>query len=99
MATRMEYLELRSVEEFFDLSQDSSCLTNRIASEDYQKQIEALRSRLRSWMAKTSDPALSAFDQRDQPEALEDFVESYQATAQQQKDELRDYEKRKGYRF
>ena len=99
MAARIRHLELRSVEEFFDLSQDSSCLTNRIASEDYQKQIEALRSRLRSWMAKTSDPALSAFDQRDHPEALEDFVESYQATAQQQKEELRDYEKRKGYRF
>ena len=50
-------------------------------------------------MAETSDPALSAFDQRDRPEALEDFVESYKAAAQQQKDELRDYENRKGYRF
>ena len=77
----------------------ASCLTNRIGSEDSQKQIEALRSRLRSWMAETSDPALSAFDQRDQPEALEHFVESYKAAAQQQKDELRNYENRKGYRF
>ena len=64
-----------------------------------QAQIEALRAKLRKWMAETADPALAAFDNREQPEALDQFVEGYRSAAHEVKDALRSYEKRKGYRF
>ena len=99
MADRIKHLELRTVEEFFDLTSDPNCLKNLIGSSDRKAQIEALRSRVRSWMAANEDPALAAFDGRNRPEALDAFVRSYRASAQRVKDELRAYEQRKGYRF
>ena len=99
MAARVKHLELRTVEEFYDLSKDPSCLNNLVLSEPHQAQVEALRSRLRSWMIRTKDPALSAFDKRHQPQALEQFVQRCRAQAQKAKEALRAYEKRKGYRF
>jgi len=99
MAARIKYLRLRRVEEFFDLSKDPNCLENLIGSGDHKAQVEALRAKLRKWMAETADPALAAFDKRDQPEALDQFVRDYRSAAQKVKDALRSYEKRKGYRF
>ena len=99
MAARIKHLRLRTVEEFFDLSKDPNCLSNLIGSDDHKAQIEALRTKLRKWMAETRDPALEAFDKRDQPEALDQFVQDYRSAAQKVKDALRSYEKRKGYRF
>ena len=99
MAERIKYLRLRRVEEFFDLSKDPNCLENLIGSGDHKAQVEALRAKLRKWMAETADPALAAFDNREQPEALDQFVEGYRSAAQKVKDALRSYEKRKGYRF
>jgi N-sulfoglucosamine sulfohydrolase len=99
MAARIKHLRLRTVEEFYDLGTDSNCLTNLIGSGRHEGQIEALRTRLHTWMTQTGDPALKVFDQRDQSDALDDFVEGYRASAQKVKDALRAYEKRKGYRF
>ena len=99
MAARIKYLRFRRVEEFFDLSKDPNCLRNLIGSVDHTAQIKTLRAKLRKWMAETADPALKAFDKRDQPEALDQFVEDYRSSAQKVKDALRSYEKRKGYRF
>jgi len=99
LAARINYLKLRRVEEFFDLSKDPNCLRNLIGSDDHRAQIEALSAKLRKWMAETADPALEAFDKRAQPEALDQFVQDYRAAAQKVKDALRSYEKRKGYRF
>ncbi|MEM7387751.1 MAG: sulfatase-like hydrolase/transferase, partial [Verrucomicrobiota bacterium] len=99
MAARVKHLEYRVVEEFFDRTKDPHCLENRIAVRDYQGQIQALQSKLRTWMVATEDPALEAFERRDQSQAMETFVQEYRAAAQRAKDELRSYEREKGYRF
>ena len=50
-------------------------------------------------MAATKDPALDAFDNRQQREALERFVQEYRAGAAKEIEALKPYEKKKGYRF
>ena len=50
-------------------------------------------------MAEVSDPALFAFEGREQPESLERFMESYRARATREKEELKPYEEKHGYRF
>ncbi len=99
MAARIKHLTLRSVEECFDLQRDPGCLKNLAGSNKHKNQFDALRSKLRAWMVEVKDPALDAFDKRDQTAALEQFVQDYRAAAQKVKAELRAYEKKKGYRF
>ena len=99
LAARNRHLEFRTVEEFFDLTEDPNCLRNLAESADHQSQADDLRARLRAWMVKTKDPALAAFETRDQAAALERFVQGYRAQAQKVKEALRPYEKKKGYRF
>ena len=99
MAARIEHLTLRSVEEYFDLTSDSGCLNNLVGRDSRKVRVDALRSKLRAWMVEVKDPTLDAFDKRGQPAALEIFVQNYRAAAQKGKDELRVYEKKKGYRF
>jgi N-sulfoglucosamine sulfohydrolase len=99
LADRVRHLELRTVEEYFDLAADPNCLKNLVGSAGYKPQVDELRSKLRAWMTKAKDPALEAFGKRDQAAALEHFVQDYRDAAQKVKDELRAYEKKKGYRF
>ena len=100
MAARVSYLELRAVEEFFDLRSDPGCLKNLIGTDDgKQPLVSELRARLRNWMVQVNDPALAAFEARDNPAALEAFIESYRAQAQKEVDALKPYEKAQNYRF
>jgi len=100
MAARVSYLELRAVEEFFDLRSDPGCLKNLIGTDDgNQPLVSELRARLRNWMVQVNDPALAAFEARDNPAALEAFIESYRAQAQKEVDALKPYEKAQNFRF
>ena len=105
MAARVRHLQFRTVEEFYDLRQDPNCLVNLLDSSSKQtasaerNQIEALRRKLREWMVQVEDPAIEAFDNRDQPDALERFVQSYRDSAADEVEALKPYEKAQGYRF
>ena len=100
IAARVRHLELRTVEEFFDLRDDPGCLKNLLGTGNAeQATVEGLRARLRKWMVQVNDPALAAFDERNNPAALEAFIESYRAQAQREVDALKPYEKAQGYRF
>jgi hypothetical protein len=50
-------------------------------------------------MVRFGDPALECFDNRDNPGALEKYMRAYRDRAAKAKQGLREYEKRKGYRF
>ncbi|MCZ6671551.1 MAG: sulfatase [Verrucomicrobia bacterium] len=104
MAARVRHLVFRTVEEFFDLRTDPSCLVNLLGSDKtptvaQKKEIEDLRAKLRTWMVQVKDPAIDAFDNRNQSDALERFVQAYRTRAAKEVEALKPYEKRKGYRF
>ena len=107
LAAWIKHLELRVVEEFYDLRKDPNCLVNlftatpdnkRLTEED-KKLLKMLQSKLREWMVQHSDPALECFQHRNQPKALERFIQSYRIRAANEVQALRSYEKEKGYRF
>jgi hypothetical protein len=50
-------------------------------------------------MLRVEDPALPAFDGRQDPETLQDFMRDYTTRATREIEELRAYEQVKGYRF
>ena len=50
-------------------------------------------------MFRISDPALHAFDKRQDPHALQSFMESYTTRATKEIEQLQSYEQIKGYRF
>jgi len=107
MAARIHHLEFRTVEEFYDLHADPSNLVNllgagrgeRRLTDAHKKELEDLRARLRAWMVRARDPALHAFDNRQQPELLERFVQDCRAQAAKEIEALKPYEKQQGYRF
>ncbi len=99
LAARIKHLELRTAEELYDLKADPNCLANLLSGVDVDSRSESLEALLRGWMVRFEDPALECFDNRDNPGALERFVQSYRDRAAKAKQELREYEKRKGYRF
>ena len=107
MAARVRHLELRSVEEFFDLRTDPHCLTNLLGGNrgnkeqlpEHQEQVDRLRAKLREWMVRVEDPALAAFDNRHDPDELKRFMQQYTERATKEVETLREYEKKTGYRF
>ena len=100
---RVDHLQHRTVEEFYDLKKDPHSLNNLINPKDndseYSKAITDLRKLLLDWMIKYKDPALTAFKNRQSAESLEKFMEEYTAQARAEKEALIPYEKAKGYRF
>tara|TARA_B100001109_G_C18836947_1_gene462444 strand:+ start:670 stop:1467 length:798 start_codon:yes stop_codon:yes gene_type:complete len=103
MERRVRHLSFRSVEEFYDLRKDPHCLSNLLAAESSlprnQIPVGRFREHLREFMLHTSDPALPAFDDRHDPEALQLFMRNYTKRSIREIEELRSYEAAKGYRF
>jgi hypothetical protein len=99
MAARLKHLQFRSVEEFYNLGSDPSCLANLQYAPNASQQLNNLRGLLREWMVQVESPALDAFDKRKQKEVLESFVQSYRERATKEVKELKPYEKANGYRF
>jgi N-sulfoglucosamine sulfohydrolase len=107
MAAHVRNLEFRTVEEFYDLRADPSNLVNLLGAGRGEKgltnankeKLDDLRAKLRAWMVQVGDPALPAFDNRHQPEILEQFLQDYRAQAAKEVETLIPYEKEKGYRF
>ena len=99
MAARVKHLQYRSVEEFYNLNNDPSCLADILDTPKSNQKLNNLRGLLREWMAQVESPALNAFDKRKSKEALERFVQSYRERARKEVEELKPYEKANGYRF
>ena len=100
---RVEHLEHRSVEEFYDLKKDPHSTKNLLNSKEsqsgYEKEISNLKDRMLEWMIEFKDPAINAYKNRQSPKSLEKFMEQFTARARAEKDALVPYEKEKGYRF
>ena len=79
IAARVEHFLYRTVEEFYDYQADPDARRNLIGNPQYQAHIDRLRNELEQWMVRTKDPALHAFRHRDDPEALEQFMEQQEA--------------------
>ncbi len=79
VARRVEFFKHRVVEEFYDIQNDPDALYNLIDQSELANQIDQYRQRLEMWMVKTGDPALVAFQNRYDPEALRAFCESGEA--------------------
>ena len=102
MRQRVDHLLHRDVEEFYNLRRDPHCLANLLtgaASAPTPPPTDQFRARLREFMLQVEDPALPAFDKRQDPEALQDFMRDYTTRATREIEELRAYEQVKGYRF
>ena len=99
MAARVKHLQYRSVEEFYNLTNDPGCLTDLLNNPKSSQQLNKLGGLLRKWMVQVESPALDAFDKRKSKDALERFVQSYRERARQEVEELKPYEKANGYRF
>jgi len=99
MAARVKHLQYRSVEEFYNLTNDPGCLADLLDNPKSSQQLNKLSGLLRNWMVQVESPALDAFDKRKSKDALERFVQSYRVRARQEVEDLKPYEKANGYRF
>jgi N-sulfoglucosamine sulfohydrolase len=86
IASRLELLTYRVVEELYDVQADPDCLVNLIADPKYQKELIDLRFLMATWMRETQDPALNAFDSRTEPKALAEFMTTQNLGAQQRRE-------------
>jgi N-sulfoglucosamine sulfohydrolase len=74
IAARVDLMEHRVLEEFYDLSRDQDCLNNLIGEPATQKEINRLRAAMEEWMKKTGDPLLPSFQKRNDPAVREAFI-------------------------
>ncbi|MBK1855048.1 sulfatase [Verrucomicrobiaceae bacterium 5K15] len=85
IAARVALFEHRVLEEFYDFEKDPDALHNLIADPEYKDQISEMRSELKAQMAKTHDPALQAFVDRDTPSAVDAFMKQQRTRARNRK--------------
>jgi len=81
IAERVDLFLHRTKEEFYDFENDPNARNNLFGNPEYADEITKLQKELETWMIKTGDKALTAFQNRDSKEALELFMK-------QQADEL-----------
>jgi N-sulfoglucosamine sulfohydrolase len=86
VAARLDLLEHRVLEEFYDVQSDPDCLVNLIANPTYQNEINLYRKSLEGWLRDMQDPMLAAFVAREKPEALEAYMREQEFAAQQRKE-------------
>jgi N-sulfoglucosamine sulfohydrolase len=79
LASRLDLLDHRVLEEFYDVQKDPNCLDNLIADPVYQKDIEQSRTSLEKWLREMHDPMLVAFLDRHDPKVLAAYMQEQQA--------------------
>jgi N-sulfoglucosamine sulfohydrolase len=82
IASRLDLLSHRVVEEFYDIQKDPDCLVNLIANPAYQHQIEQLRNSLEEWLRNMQDPMLVAFLGRQDTKVLATYMQEQQLEVQ-----------------
>jgi hypothetical protein len=81
IAARVKLFACRVQEELYDFQADPDALHNLAGDPNYKARLDAMRAELRQWMVRTRDPALEAFDNRGNPEALAKFMADQDAAA------------------
>jgi len=95
IAARLHQFDYRCVEEFYDYESDPDALNNLIDDPKCQDEISRLRSELEQWMIETGDPCLEALRNRDNPEALEQFIKAQQDASNERRKQKRKGRKKK----
>jgi len=81
IAARVKLFQYRLQEELYDFQADPDALHNLASDSRYRAELDAMRGELRQWMVRTRDPALEAFDNRQNPEAIAKFMAAQDAAA------------------
>ncbi len=74
IADRLQLLNHRVLEEFYDVQSDPDCLVNLIDDPAYQEQVDEYRELLEQWLRNMQDPMLEVLLQRDDPATLAAFM-------------------------
>jgi hypothetical protein len=86
IASRLNLLKHRVLEELYDIEKDPDCLVNLIADPAYQHEAEILRDALEQWLRDMQDPMLAAFLGRSDPKILAAYMQEQQLASQERKD-------------
>jgi N-sulfoglucosamine sulfohydrolase len=81
IAARLDLFDHRVVEELYDVEHAPDCLKNLIDDPAHEKELAELRQSLDTWMAKTADPMLDVFRQRDEAAAREAYMKRVEKEA------------------
>lgn len=81
IAKRVELYKYRVPEEFYDFKNDPDGLVNLVDDPQYAKELDKFREKMLEMMEKYDDPAYQAFKDRNEPGAIEDFMEAQRAKA------------------
>ncbi len=86
IASRLNLLKYRVLEEFYDIQKDPDCLVNLIADPAHRHEVETHRDVLEEWLADMQDPMLAAFNGRQDPKVLAVYMQEQQALVQKRKE-------------
>lgn len=78
IASRLDLLDHRVLEEFYNIEKDPNCLVNLIADPAYQHDVDHFRDSLEDWLRKMQDPMLGAFLGRNDPKILATYMQEQQ---------------------
>ncbi len=76
VAERVRMFRYRTFEELYDLQNDPDCLNNVVDKPDRKNDLDRMRNELYTWMRRTHDPLLPAFENRTDPEKVKAVLTS-----------------------
>lgn len=86
IASRLNLLKHRVLEELYDIQKDPDCLVNLIADPAYQHEAETLRDALEQWLRDMQDPMLAALLGRSDPKIMAAYMHEQQLASKERKD-------------
>lgn len=89
ISARLNLFDFREVEELYDIEKDPDCLVNLAANPEYKPQLQAMRGHLGGWLKETNDPTIQAFENRDSPQVVQEFMAKLEAESAERRAERR----------
>ena len=81
MNERLELYRYRVPQELYHVKRDPDCLENLIHHPNHEKTKNKLMELLEEWMVQTKDPLLECFQNRDEPEFVEAYIQKLEEEA------------------
>ena len=81
MNERLELYRYRVPQELYHVKRDPDCLENLIHHPHHEKTKNKLMELLEEWMVQTKDPLLECFQNRDEPEFVEAYIQKLEEEA------------------
>ena len=75
MNERLELYRYRVPQELYHVKRDPDCLENLIHRPNHEKTKNKLMELLEEWMVQTKDPLLECFQNRDEPDLVEAYIQ------------------------